>query len=87
MSHLRFKVIEEAYNRKAVHVQVPAERPEVYYAKAVFNRQKMFEYLSKDTYDALVFAIENKRPISRALADSVAVGMKRWAIDLSLIHI
>ena len=86
MSHLRFKVIEEAYNRKAVHVQVPAERPEVYYAKAVFNRQKMFEYLSKDTYDALVFAIENKRPISRALADSVAVGMKRWAIDNGARH-
>ncbi len=86
MSHLRFKVIEEAYNRKAVHVQVPTERPEVYYAKAVFNRQKMFEYLSKDTYDALVFAIENKRPISRELADSVAVGMKRWAIDNGARH-
>lgn len=86
MSHLRFKVIEEAYNRKAVHIHVPDERPETYYAKAVFNRQKMFEYLSKDTYDALVFAIENKRPISRALADSVAMGMKHWAIDNGVRH-
>ena len=86
MSHLRFKVIEEAYNRKAVHIHVPNERPETYYAKAVFNRQKMFEYLSKDTYDALVFAIENKRPISRALADSVAMGMKHWAIDNGARH-
>ena len=86
MSHLRFKVIEEAYNRKAVHIHVPDERPETYYAKAVFNRQKMFEYLSKDTYDALVFAIENKRPISRTLADSVAMGMKHWAIDNGARH-
>lgn len=86
MSHLRFKVIEEAYNRKAVHIHVPDERPETYYAKAVFNRQKMFEYLSKDTYDALVFAMENKRPISRALADSVAMGMKHWAIDNGARH-
>lgn len=86
MSHLRFKVIEEAYNRKAVHIHVPDKRPETYYAKAVFNRQKMFEYLSKDTYDALVFAIENKRPISRALADSVAMGMKHWAIDNGARH-
>lgn len=86
MSHLRFKVIEEAYNRKAVHIHVPNERPETYYAKAVFNRQKMFEYLSKDTYDALVFAIENKRPISRAHADSVAMGMKHWAIDNGARH-
>lgn len=86
MSNLRFKVIEEAYNRKAVHIHVPDERPETYYAKAVFNRQKMFEYLSKDTYDALVFAIENKRPISRTLADSVAMGMKHWAIDNGARH-
>lgn len=86
MSHLRFKVIEEAYNRKAVHIHVPDERPETYYAKAVFNRQKMLEYLSKDTYDALVFAIENKRPISRTLADSVAMGMKHWAIDNGARH-
>ena len=86
MSHLRFKVIEEAYNRKAVQVQVPKERPESYYGKAVFNRQKMFEYLPKDTYDALVYAIENKRPISRGLADSVAEGLKRWAIDNGARH-
>lgn len=46
----------------------------------------MFEYLSRDTYDALVFAIENKRPISRALADSVAMGMKHWAIDNGARH-
>lgn len=86
MSHLRFKVIEEAYNRKAVQVKLPTERPEAYYGKAVFNRQKMFEYLPKETYDALVYAIENKQPISRMLADSVAVGMKRWAIDNGARH-
>lgn len=86
MSHLRFKVIEEAYNRKAVQVKLPTERPEAYYGKAVFNRQKMFEYLPKETYDALVYAIENKQPISRKLADSVAVGMKRWAIDNGARH-
>ena len=57
MSKLRFKVVEEAFNRKAVPVKVPVERPEVYYGKLVFNNQKMFEYLPKKTYDALVSAI------------------------------
>lgn len=83
---LRFKVVEEAFNRKAVPVEIPLERPEQYYGKLVFNRQKMFEYLPKRTYDALIFAIENKEPISREIADSVAEGMKRWAIDNGARH-
>ncbi len=83
---LRFKVVEEAFNRKAMPVEVPKERPEVYYGSKVFNNQRMFEYLPKKTYDALVHAIENKEPISRDIADSVAEGMKRWAIDNGARH-
>lgn len=83
---LRFKVVEEAFNRKAMPVEVPKERPEVYYGSKVFNSQRMFEYLPKKTYDALVHAIENKEPISRDIADSVAEGMKRWAIDNGARH-
>ena len=64
MSSLRFKVVEEAFDRKAQPVEIPAERPEAYYGEAVFNRQKMFEYLPKRTFDALVHAIENKEPIA-----------------------
>jgi len=86
MSSLRFKVVEEAFDRKAVPVEIPAERPETYYAKAVFNRKKMYEYLPKATYNALITAIEDKQPISRSLADSVAEGMKRWAVDNGARH-
>lgn len=86
MSKLRFKVVEEAFDRKAIPVEIPTERPEVYYGKYVFNRQKMFEYLPKKTFDALVYAIDNKEPISREVADSVAEGMKRWAIDNGARH-
>ena len=86
MSLLRFKAVKEASDRKAVKVVPPKESPEVYYAKAVFNRQRMFEYLPKKTFDQLVFAIDNKQPISRQLADSVAEGMKRWAVDNGARH-
>ncbi|MDE6438344.1 MAG: glutamine synthetase III, partial [Muribaculaceae bacterium] len=93
MTLLRFQAVKEASDRKAVAVEMPSERPEKYYAEAVFNREKMFEYLPKKTFDQLVNAIDNKQPISRELADSVAAGMKKWAIDngarhyMSLIHI
>ncbi len=86
MSDLRFKSVEEASARKPVKVNSPAERVEKYYGEMVFNRQKMFEYLPKDTYTALVDAIDNKKPLSRKLADSVADGMKRWAIDCGARH-
>lgn len=86
MSKLRFRVVEEAYNRKAVQVDVPVERPEQYYGKYVFNRQKMAQYLPQSVYDALVNAIDNKESLSRDIADSVADGMKRWAIDNGARH-
>ena len=86
MSTLRFKVVEEAFDRKAVPVEIPSERPEQYYAEQVFNRAKMYKYLPKKTYDALVYAIDNKEPLSREVADSVAEGMKKWAIDNGARH-
>ena len=86
MSTLRFKVVEEAYGRKAMPVQIPAERPSEYYGKYVFNRQKMYQYLEKKTYEALIRAIDNKEPLSRELADSVAAGMKKWAMDNGARH-
>ncbi|MDE6304592.1 MAG: glutamine synthetase III [Paramuribaculum sp.] len=86
MSSLRFKVVDEAFNRKADPVEIPAERPEKYYGKYVFNRQKMFEYLPAKTYEALCNAIDNKEPLPREVADEVAEGMKRWAIENGARH-
>ncbi|TFU94486.1 glutamine synthetase type III [Barnesiella sp. WM24] len=86
MSKLRFKVVEEAFDRKAMPVEIPTERPTEYYGKYVFNRQKMFEYLPKNTYDVLVDAIDNKKSLPREVADSVAAGMKQWAIDNGARH-
>ena len=86
MSDLRFKSVEEATSRKPVKVNIPDERVDKYYASKVFNRQKMFEYLPRETYEALVDAIDNKKPLSLKVADSVAEGMKRWAIENGARH-
>lgn len=86
MSNFRFTSVEEASRRKAVKVELPKERVDVYYGKQVFNRQKMFEYLPKETFDSLVKAIDNREPLSREIADRVADGMKRWAIDNGARH-
>ncbi|MCH5241582.1 MAG: glutamine synthetase III [Muribaculaceae bacterium] len=86
MSTLRFKAVEQAMGRKAVSVAIPEERPEVYYGKQVFNRQKMFEYLPKQTFDALVDAIDNRKSLPREYADNVAQGMKQWALENGARH-
>lgn len=86
MSSLRFKSVIEASRRKAIPVEIPKERVEKYYGCKVFNRGKMFEYLPKDTYKALIDAIDNKKPIDRKVADGVADGMRRWAIDNGARH-
>ena len=86
MSTLRFKVVEEAFTHKAVAVEEPAGRPSEYFAKYVFNREKMFKYLPKKTYDALVNVIDNGAPLNREIADSVAVGMKKWAMEMGATH-
>ena len=86
MSKFRFKCVEKAISRKAVPVDLPSERPQQYYAKYVFNRQRMMEYLPLKTYEALCKAIDNKEPLSREVADNVAQGMKQWAIDCGARH-
>lgn len=86
MSDLRFKSVMEASSRKAVRVEKPTKNVEQYYAEKVFNRQKMFQYLTHDTYEALVEAIDNKKPISQQTADGVADGMKRWAKENGVTH-
>ena len=86
MSSLRFKVVEEAFDHTAVPVEIPKERPNEYYGKQVFNRQKMFEYLPRETFEVLVNAVENKEPLPRQYADSVATGLKQWAIDNGARH-
>ena len=79
-------MVEEAFDRKAVPVETPACRPQDYYGELVFNRSTMFKYLPKETYDALIDAIENKKPIERTVADVVAQGMRQWAIDHGARH-
>lgn len=86
MSTLRFKVVEEAFSKKPVPVERPSERPSEYFGKNVFNNEKMLRYLPGDVYRKLTDTIENGRTLDRSIADAVAEGMKRWAIEMKATH-
>ena len=86
MSKLRFRVVETAFKKKPVAVAVPAERPSEYFAKYVFNKEKMFRYLPSKVYAKLIDVIDNGAPLDRSIADEVAAGMKKWALEMGATH-
>ena len=86
MSKLRFRVVERAFQAKPLEVPVPSERPSEYFAKYVFNKEKMFKYLPTSVYAKLIDAMDNGAALDRDMADEVAEGMKRWAMELGVTH-
>ena len=86
MTNLRFQVVAEAFKKKPLEVKAPAERPYEYFGKYVFNREKMYKYLSKDVYEKLVDVIDNGARLDRSIADAVAAGIKQWATEMGVTH-
>lgn len=86
MSSLRFKAVQEAFKKKALCVEAPAPLTSDYYGKHVFNRATMAKYLSKDTLKAVKEAVDKGVALDRSIADHVAAGMKRWALELGATH-
>lgn len=83
---LRFKVVEEAFKKRAIPVENPKARPSEYFAKYVFTREKMYKYFPRHVYNKLVDVIDNGVPLDRTIADEVANGMRCWASDLGVTH-
>jgi len=67
-------------------VAVPNERPDKFFGKLVFTREKMKGYIADTMLNQLFDAIDNGKPLSRDIANSVAMGMKKWASELGATH-
>ncbi|WP_418983283.1 glutamine synthetase III [Alistipes sp.] len=86
MSLLRFKMVDAAINHSAVEVKAPEGRPSDYFAEKVFNRAAMRKYLDKKTYSILLETMEKRAPLPFEVADSVAAGMRQWALEHGADH-
>ncbi|MDR1156541.1 MAG: glutamine synthetase III [Bacteroidales bacterium] len=86
MSNLRFKAVEEAFKRKAVHVPVPGKKTSDYFGMYVFDRNQMRKYLSKETLRVVLDAIDEGVPLERNIANHVAAGMRMWAMEMGATH-
>ncbi|MDX2432864.1 MAG: glutamine synthetase III [Bacteroides sp.] len=86
MAIIRFKALEQVFNRKPNHITPPSDKTSDYYAINVFDKVKMQKYLSKDSFNHVMDAMEKGTAIDRKKADSVATGMKSWAIERGATH-
>ncbi len=86
MSTLRFNAVEEASRRVPVEVATPDKLPSEYFGKYVFNRERMSKYLSKETMNIVLEAIDRGTTLHRGIAEHVAAGMKMWAIEMGATH-
>ena len=79
-------MVDAALNHRAIDVKAPEGRPSDYFGEKVFGHKAMRKYLTKSTYEALMETIENGTPFSREVADSIAAGMRQWAMENGADH-
>ncbi|WBL26588.1 glutamine synthetase III family protein [Zunongwangia sp. HGR-M22] len=85
MSTLRFKAIEETFNRKSVNIEEPGRRSAVF-GSNVFNESVMKQYLTKEAYNNVMDAVKTGAKINRTVADHISAGMKEWSINKGVTH-
>ena len=79
-------MVDAAINHTAVEVKAPEGRPSDYFGEKVFGREAMRKYLDKKTYAALLDTMEHRTPLTREVADSIAAGMRQWALEHGADH-
>lgn len=80
----------EALNKATLHQPIQPSKPEGkvkdYFATDVFTRERMKEYIASDVLEQLFDDIDNGRTIHRDIANTVAIGMRKWAMDHGATH-
>ncbi len=79
-------MVDAAINHAVVEPNAPEGRPSDYFGEKVFNHAAMRKYLDKRTYAILSETMEKRTPLPFEVADSVAAGMRQWALEHGADH-
>ena len=85
MNTMRFFALKENLSRKPVQI-AEDQRKSVLFGKHVFGKKAMQQVLSTEAFKAVEDAINSGSKIERVMADSIAAGMKQWALELGATH-
>ena len=86
MGNVRFDAVKRAMEHVPVDVKAPEGKVKDYFARDVFTRERMKEYIAQDVLDQLFDDVDNGRTIHRDIASVVAIGIRRWAIEHGATH-
>lgn len=86
MNSFRLKIFELLNSRKPVKPEYPSKKISVYFGINVFDQTKMQKFLQQSVFNHILESIETGKPIDRKAADSIANGMKEWAISRGATH-
>ena len=80
-TNIRFEALKLAWSHKPINIDKSAAKANVIFAQNVFTREKMKEYIASNILDELFDIMDNEKTLSRDIANSVAIGMKKWATE------
>ena len=83
--NVRFEALRTAWAHQPQHVTT-THRASVIFSQNVFTRDKMKEYIASNIVEELFDLMDNEKTLSRDIANSVAIGMKKWAMELGATH-
>jgi glutamine synthetase len=92
MGNIRFDALKTAFEHKAVESQksklenITDERVKDYFAANVFTRERMKDYIAAEVLNQLFDDVDNGRTIHRDIAGSVAIGIRKWAMEHGATH-
>jgi len=87
MENIRFRALEIATNRNLSNgSSQSSEKISEIFGEMTFNKISMQQFLSKNAYKKVSYAIERGTKIDRESADEIAAGMKSWAISMGATH-
>ena len=89
MSNIRFEALKMAFWRQTANderLMANDGRVKDYFAQDVFTRERMKEYIAQEVLDQLFDDVDNGRTIHRDIAGTVAIGIRKWAIEHGATH-
>ena len=89
MSNIRFEALKIAFGRQMANgerLMANDGRVKDYFAQDVFTRERMKEYIAQEVLDQLFDDVDNGRTIHRDIAGTVAIGIRKWAIEHGATH-
>ncbi len=83
--NVRFEALKTAWTHLPKEINT-THRASVIFSQNVFTREKMKEYIASNIVEELFDLMDNERTLSRDIANSVAIGMKKWAMEQGATH-